>query len=59
MPTENNQNQTPQQTLPVQPVAPVYTEDKTTKILQETGKVVATVGMLTGLIAAIKSLFKK
>jgi|GEM_PF-6550520 len=46
---------------PVTQQAPVNqpAQDTATKILQNTTKVVATVGMLAGLIATIKSIFKK
>lgn len=60
MNTTNN-NQANQNDLPPQnpPIQPVYTEPKSQQILRETGTVVATVGMLAGLIATLKSLFRK
>ena len=51
-----NQNQAPQQRVPVQPV---YTESKSQKIIRQTGTVVAGVGMLASIVAMIKSIFKK
>ena len=59
---QNNQNIDPQQVNQAQPpqyIPPVYTEPKSQKILRETGTVVATAGMIAGLVATIKSLFAK
>ena len=38
---------------------PSYTEPTSQKILRETSTAVATVGMITGLIATIKGIFGK
>ena len=65
----NVQSSTPNQPIPpmymppayVPPtyVPPTYTEPKTDEILRKTTNVVATVGLVAGLIATIKGLLKK
>lgn len=56
---QSNQGVPQQQQVPVTPVQPVYTESKASKIVRQTGTVMAGVGMLTGLVAMIKGIFKK
>ncbi len=72
MPPTNNQNQTPTQGPGTQAqtgqsvqngqqsqTSQGFTQSNTAKILAETTTVVATAGVLTGLITTIKNLFKK
>jgi hypothetical protein len=59
---QTSQNQSSQQQVPVQQAQstqPVYVESKTSKIMRETGTVVAGVSMLASLIAVVKGIFKK
>lgn len=53
---QSNQNTQPQQRVPVQPL---YTESKASKIVRETGTVMAGVGMLASVIAMLRNIFGK
>ncbi len=51
-----NHGNPPQQPQSTQPI---YAESKSSKIIRETGTVVAGVGLLASLIAVVKGIFKK
>jgi len=63
-PSPQNQNIPPQ--APVQPspqaipqTPPVYHESTTQKVMRETAEATAAVGIVGGLIATIKNIFRK